>query len=131
MGFRAPSGRTGDAQSAGRGLAAAMTPDLADLLAALAKLPANQLPEAIGQLEAAKAAAWARLVLPARQAHVVPNGDGALLDVKEAAAQLGVSTAYLYREVRAHRLPFARRMGRRLRFDPVAMARWIRRHPAG
>jgi excisionase family DNA binding protein len=107
--------------------------DLDALLAAIAQAAPGELPALLGQLEHARAAAWARLTTPpaASEPRGSSNGDGHLLDVAEAAAALGVSTKYLYREVRAHRLPFARRIGRRLRFDPAGMQRWVSRRPAG
>jgi excisionase family DNA binding protein len=50
--------------------------------------------------------------------------DGQLLDVKEAARRLHVSTDWLYR--RAGRLPFTVRMGGALRFSAEAIERYIR-----
>ena len=62
------------------------------LLAALAEVPADQLPEAIGALEAAKARAWARLTTPAVPG-AEPHGssDGAALDVAEVSRRTGMS----------------------------------------
>jgi hypothetical protein len=45
-----------------------VTRDLDNLLAALDKLPPDQLPELIGALETAKARAWARLTVPSLEA---------------------------------------------------------------
>ena len=44
------------------------------------------------------------------------------LSVQEAARRLGVSKDYLYRHAR--RLPFARRIGRRLLFSARGLERW-------
>src|SRR5262245_2766804 len=106
--------------------------DLSALLAALAEVPADQLPEAIGALEAAKARAWARLTTPAVPG-AEPHGssDGAALDVAEVARRTGMSVPWLYREARAGRLPFARRLGRRLVFDAAGLTRWLGRRQAG
>ena len=45
------------------------------------------------------------------------------LDVAEAAKRLGVSERYLYRN--AKRLPFARRVGRRLLFSECELSRYM------
>ena len=57
-----------------------------------------------------------------------PHLPGAhLLNVNDAAARLGVPVGWLYR--RAKTLPFARRLGlKTLRFDPVGLDAWTRRH---
>jgi predicted DNA-binding transcriptional regulator AlpA len=52
-----------------------------------------------------------------------PAGDR-LLDVEEAARQLGVSADWLYRK--AARLPFTIRLGRSLRFSSLGLERYIR-----
>ena len=46
------------------------------------------------------------------------------LSAQEAARRLGVSKDYLYRHAR--RLPFARRIGRRLLFSAKGLERWNR-----
>ena len=67
--------------------------DLLERLRTVAReLPAGDLPSFIGELEAVKAAAWARLSTPAQS----PEHDE-LLDVATAADRLGVSSDYLYR----------------------------------
>jgi predicted DNA-binding transcriptional regulator AlpA len=47
-----------------------------------------------------------------------------LLSVKEAAAKLGQSVAYVYKH--AHTFPFAVRNGRALRFSEAGIDGWIR-----
>jgi predicted DNA-binding transcriptional regulator AlpA len=42
---------------------------------------------------------------------------------------MGMSVPWLYREARAGRLPFARRIGRRLVFDRAECTRWLARRP--
>src|SRR5262249_34933449 len=101
--------------------------DLPDLTALVAQLPADCLPEAIGQLAAAQARALARLTAPP-QVSSVPS-DGAALDVAEVARRTAMSRQWLYRQARAGHLPFARRIGRRLVFDPAGLARWLERRP--
>jgi predicted DNA-binding transcriptional regulator AlpA len=89
--------------------------------------PAPELPQLIGDLEAARAAAWARLTAPAADKPSEALSQAARnLDVAEAAKRLGMSRDWLYRH--ASELPFAVRIGRRVVFDSVALERWNRRH---
>lgn len=89
--------------------------------------PAPELPQLIGDLEAARAAAWARLTAPATDKPSDVSGHEARnLDVAEAAKRLGISRDWLYRH--ASELPFAVRIGRRVVFDSLALAQWNRRH---
>ena len=89
--------------------------------------PAPELPQLIGDLEAARAAAWARLTARAADKASEALGQEARnLDVAEAAKRLGMSRDWLYRH--ASKLPFAVRIGRRVVFDSVALERWNRRH---
>jgi excisionase family DNA binding protein len=97
-------------------------------LAALDAVPLDEVPEAIGALEAAKARLWARLVVG--QEHPAPPAPSIALDVDEVSARTGMSRPYLYREARAGRLPFARKLGRRIVFDEAGFTRcWERRRP--
>jgi predicted DNA-binding transcriptional regulator AlpA len=89
--------------------------------------PAPELPQLIGDLEAARAAAWARLTAPgADKRPDAPGQEARNLDVAEAAKRLGISRDWLYRH--ASELPFALRIGRRVVFDSLALERWNRRH---
>jgi predicted DNA-binding transcriptional regulator AlpA len=97
-----------------------------DLRSLAEETPAPELPELIGELEAARAVAWARLTAPAGdRAADVSNSEARNLDITEAATRLGISKDWLYRH--ASELPFALRIGRRLVFDSVALERWNRR----
>jgi excisionase family DNA binding protein len=96
-----------------------MRNELQLLLKSVRDLPADELPELIGDLERVKAAAWARLATPTLQEH------DELLNVQGAARRLGVSTDYLYRH--HAKLPFARREGRRLLFSSLDIDKYIRR----
>jgi hypothetical protein len=72
-----------------------VTRDLDHLLAALDELPADQLPEVIGALEAAKARAWTRLsVVPPTASESEPDH---LLGIEEASERLGVTPDWLRR----------------------------------
>jgi predicted DNA-binding transcriptional regulator AlpA len=98
-----------------------------DLRSLVEETPAPELPQLIGDLEAARAAAWARLTAPAADKPPdVPGQEARNLDVAEAAKRLGISQDWLYRH--ASELPFALRIGRRVVFDSLALERWNRRH---
>ena len=97
-----------------------------DLRSLVEETPAPELPQLIGELEAARAVAWARLTAPAVDKPSDVSGQEARnLDIAEAATRLGISKDWLYRH--ASELPFALRIGRRLVFDSVALERWNRR----
>jgi hypothetical protein len=85
-------------------------------------LPAEELPDLIGELEAIKATAWARLTTPTPQEH------DELLDVEVAAGRLGVSQNYLYRHHSQY--PFTRRQGRKLLFSALGIDKHIRQQRA-
>jgi hypothetical protein len=90
-----------------------------ELLRVVRELPLEDLPAVIGQLEAAKAMAWARLTAPA----VIQDYDG-LLNVTEAARRLGVSEDYLYSHHKSY--AFTRRQGRKLLFSALGIDKYIR-----
>jgi len=94
--------------------------DVQRLRKAARELPAEELPELIGQLESIKATAWARLAapIPPTQEH------DELLDVATAAERLGVGRDYLYRH--SGEYPFTRRQGRKLLFSALGIERHIR-----
>jgi hypothetical protein len=95
----------------------ATNPKLADLLKVARELPADELPQFIGELESVRATSWQRLNAPA------PAQDhDKLLDVEVAASRLGVSKDFLYRHAQSY--PFTRRQGRKLLFS----ARGIDKH---
>ena len=97
--------------------------DLDRVLADLDRLSTEAVPEAIGQLEAAKARLWARLTLPVPTAPAL-DGPDTTVDVREAARLLAMSPGWLYRNAR--RLPFTRRVGTRaLRFSVAGIRRYL------
>src|SRR5438445_1059795 len=96
-----------------------------DLRTLVEDTPASDLPQLIGDLEAARAAAWARLTAPPEKPSDASGQEPRNLDVAEAAKRLGMSRDWLYRH--AAELPFAVRIGRRVVFDSVALERWNRR----
>jgi excisionase family DNA binding protein len=70
----------------------------------------------LGELERAKAVLWARLTAPSPPL-------GRTLTVQEAAALIRHSPDWLYRN--HARLPFARKVGRRVLVDEAALRRWL------
>jgi hypothetical protein len=99
-------------------------PKLADILRAAQELPAEDLPDLIGELERAKATAWARLSAPV----AAPVEHDELLGVTEAARRLGVSSHYLYRRQKEY--AFTRHQGRKLLFSELGIDRHIRQNRA-
>jgi len=83
---------------------------------------ASQLASVLAGLTALQARAVARLGTANEPSPPATGGDR-LLDVKEAAALLGMSIDWVYR--RARRLPFTVRMGRTLRFSETGIQRWL------
>ncbi len=98
-----------------------MTPELQNALAAARTLPREQLPEFLGGLRQVEATAMARLLSATPASQAAPD---ALLNVTQAAERLGVSPGYLYRHHR--QLPFARHVGRALRFSSLGIEQYIR-----
>jgi excisionase family DNA binding protein len=94
---------------------------LAERLLRLAReVTPEELPNLIGQLESAKAIAWARLTVPT----TVQTEHDELLAVTEAARRLGVSEDYLYGH--HHEYPFTRRQGRKLLFSASGLQKYLK-----
>jgi excisionase family DNA binding protein len=83
-------------------------------------LPLESLPEFFADLEHIRMAAFARMVIPTSEAI-----RDELLDVEQAAARMNVSMDYLYR--RHKRLPFTRRMGKRLLFSSNGLDSFLKK----
>jgi hypothetical protein len=99
--------------------------DLLERLRIVAReLPPGELPSFIGELEAAKATAWARLSLPASAS--IEHDE--LLEVEAAAQRLGVSKDYLYRHHAQY--SFTRRQGRKLLFSASGIEKYIQKQRA-
>jgi len=94
-----------------------------DLNTAVARASVVELPGLIGDFEAAKAAAWARLVEgPAPQS--LTEAPDRNVSAAEAARRLGMSRDWLYRN--AAKLPFTVKIGRRVLFSARGLERWNR-----
>ena len=88
----------------------------------------DALPTLVGELEALKAAAWRRLIVP-RPDPTITNQADRFLTIPELATKLGQSRDWLYRH--ADQLPFATRIGRQWRFSERGAERWMKaRHTA-
>jgi len=87
-------------------------------------LPAEQLPDLVGDLERLKAVAMTRLLEDAAP-NASSNEPDQLLTVEEAAGRLAVSKDHLYRH--ADEFPFSVRVSPQvLRFSELGIAEFIR-----
>jgi excisionase family DNA binding protein len=90
----------------------------------VAEMSLEMVPALLVALAALQGAAAARLVaVPNRDA--VPLAEDRLVSVAEAAKRTGMSPRWLYLHARKGDLPFARRMGRSVRFSPAGIERWL------
>jgi excisionase family DNA binding protein len=87
-------------------------PELQFVLRMAREIPADELPCLMGEIDQIRYTALARLTSPARSLSSEPDR---LISIAEAATRLSVSEDYLYRN--SKRLPFTRRMGRKLLFS--------------
>ena len=102
-----------------------LDPRLSELRAIVEGATCEALPGLIGELEAAKAAAWHRMILDSGASHEGSvRAQDQNLSVKEAARRLSVSPRYLYSH--ADEYPFTRRIGRRVLFSKRGLERWCR-----
>lgn len=99
-----------------------MRKELESALIAARILSHEELPRLLGELEEIRATALARLAGSSSPETQLPDS---LLAVDEAAARLGVSPHYLYRNHRS--FSFSRRIGRSLRFSSHGIDQYIRR----
>ena len=96
-----------------------------ELKQAINALAPQEIPALLGQLEEARARAWAQLLGPASGSHPAETKpqDGRWLTAVEAASLLRVSPRWLYRHQK--KLPFARRLSRKcIRFSEAGLRRW-------
>lgn len=89
--------------------------------AAVLAVPREEIPDALGELRRVEAILQARLL--------APQEVDQLLTATEAARLLRVSADTLYR--RGDELPFAVRVGSRLRFSRLGIARWVEEQGEG
>ena len=96
-----------------------MRPELEAVLTLARSLDREELPHLLGELEEIRATAHARRAAPP------PAGaPDRLMGIKEAAATLAVSPAYLYQN--HNRYSFTRRMGKRLLFSRHGIEKYMR-----
>ncbi|MEW6325753.1 MAG: helix-turn-helix domain-containing protein [Nitrospirota bacterium] len=91
----------------------------------LARVPREQIPDLLAELERCKAALWARLWTesPAPGNGLPVNEPDRHLTAREASRLLNVSERWLYRK--AKHLPFARKLSPKiLRFSEAGLRRW-------
>jgi excisionase family DNA binding protein len=94
--------------------------ELENTLTLARTLSLPDLPEFMGGLEQIRCIAFARIM--ASVASLQPD---ILLDVAQASERLHVSENYLYRH--SHRLPFTRRVGRKLLFSSSGLDAYLRK----
>lgn len=111
-----------------------ITPTLATLGATLkryvAEIPADELPGLVGELEAAKARAYARLATSDRgaQEHQPSADTGRLLNAKTMAERLQVPESWLREHARQGLIPCVY-LGRYQRFDPERIRDALNKKP--
>jgi len=89
---------------------------LQELWQLIAEAPISELPALIGELEALRAAAWAKLTVPSTPAPAAPT----LVDAAEMASMLGTPETWVRDKARAGKLPSIH-MGHYVRFEPAAV----------
>lgn len=101
--------------------------EISESPAVVSQLPADIVEALLGKCSVAQGALVGRLLaLRASgngQGQAEGNGDS-LLTAKEAAAKLGMSEDYLYRN--GSKLPFVVRIGRQVRYSEAGMEKFIR-----
>jgi hypothetical protein len=97
-----------------------MRSELQSVLDSIRGLLPDELPKLLGELEEARATAMLKLSAPTP----VPQHDE-LLDIEAAAARLGMSVDWLYDN--HSKLPFTRRIGRKLLFSSLGLDEYIRK----
>ena len=103
-----------------------MMVDLRTLRELIESAPASELPAVIGELETLKAAAWARLTLPATPQ--VPASQGADLTAEDLAALFNTPKSFWYEQARKGAVPHVR-LGHYVRFNRVDVERWVAEEP--
>jgi hypothetical protein len=107
------------------------TPDiLAELRAAIQEAPPAELPAIIGQMEAVKAEAFARLVTPVLPSESEIAGDYLLTD-EEVAQRLGGDITSRWVRDHADKLPRVKLPGRKLRFSAKRLDSMLRKRSYG
>jgi predicted DNA-binding transcriptional regulator AlpA len=94
----------------------------------VAEVAWNDVPDLLGELEVLRVRLYGRLLRSGIPSEPQRPADGPdrLLSPQEAGSLLGVTTRWLYRHAR--RLPFTRRMSRRvLRFSETGLRQWLER----
>jgi predicted DNA-binding transcriptional regulator AlpA len=105
--------------------AAALLPGLPERLHQLAdQVEQLDVAEVLGRLEVLRVQLWTSATTPAPPAAPAP---GRAIDIEAVKARTGMSLDWLYRQARKGRLPFARRLGRRVTFDAAGLERWLER----
>jgi excisionase family DNA binding protein len=102
-----------------------------DLERLIAQAPTEDLPRLIGDLEAAKAQAWARLAMPKFLAANAAAGEDHLLSMPEVAIRLGIKEHQAREMGRRGELPLVKVGERFVRVREAALADWIKARERG
>ena len=101
--------------------------DLARALHELAdQLDTLEPDQVAGELERLRFRLW----MGATAAPTIPPMPSTALDIDQVVKRTGMSKGWIYREARAGRLPFARKLGRRFTFDEAGLSKWLERRRA-
>lgn len=100
-----------------------------DQVASVEDLLLEDLPDLLGRLERARAAAWVKILSAPRPAGNTGSEKGVptLMTVSEVAAVLRFSPGHVYELIRRGELPAVRR-GRSVRVRPEDLEAWQSRH---
>jgi predicted DNA-binding transcriptional regulator AlpA len=90
------------------------------------RIDSLDLAQVLGELEVLRVRLWTAATMNHDAPAPVP-GCSRALDVQAVVERTGMSKDWLYREARAGRLPFARRLGRRVVFDEAGCKCWLER----
>jgi len=102
---------------------------LADLDRVIAESPQEQLPALLATLSARLALVASKIMASSPRNTGSSESLQGNLSVGEAAARLGISQDYLYRNAR--KLPFSLRIGRRLLFSASGLEKWVAQRREG
>jgi excisionase family DNA binding protein len=98
-----------------------MRPEFQSVLALARELDEAELPEFLGELEAIRLTAHARLTTPA----FAPPDER--ISVKEAATRMGISASFLYRNAKKGKYKFIRMEGTKVLIDRAGLDAYLRK----
>jgi excisionase family DNA binding protein len=94
------------------------------------RIPVEQIPALLGQLEEYQAALWLRMVVTPKLTLVLPSS-APLLTVAHVAERLGLTQARVYQLIRTGELPSVAVGKKYRRVSPVDLDAWIKAQTRG